>query len=143
MTTGRTTMTHERILSVVDRVDDEALKPARDAVARGADVTVLIALDGAARAQIRRHAAETRTGIAHAARTWETALSLVVRSALGASVDVTLAWHEPEGWEIMDAAASSHATSITIPAAVAGRRGYRRHMARTTVPVTLTPDRAA
>ena len=136
-------MSTERNLIVVDRVDDLTLEPAGDAVARGADVTVLIALDGPTRSRVRRHAARTRTPMAQAVRTWETALSLVVRSAVGAPVDVAIAWHEPEGWEVMDAATAANTTAITIPSGVAVRRGWRRHVARTTVPVTLTPHRAA
>lgn len=132
----------DHVVALVDTVADASTLPvARTAVRTGSRATVLVSLGRQDRHLIRELAQAEHISSDEAESRYLDAFDGRVRRELG---DDTVVHVTGSAGTDADAAAAiaGDATQFAIPSSLARRRSWRRAMARTDVPVTVTPSAA-
>lgn len=136
------TTTSDHLVAVVDSTTDASTLPvARTTVRAGGRATILVSLGKQDQQHIREYAAAEHISSGEAESRYLEAFHGEIRRELGADTAVHVTG--PAGTSA-DAVASiaRDATQFAIPSSVARHRSWRRAMARTDKPVTVTPSAA-
>lgn len=140
MTTQPTARAH--LVAVVDNVDgDTTLPVARNAVRAGARATVFVSLGRKDRENIREFATAEHISSDEAESRYLGAFDAQIHRELGADAVVHVTGEAGISASAV-AEIAGDATEVAIPSTLARRRNWRRAMARTGVPVTVTPSAA-
>jgi len=132
----------EHLLAVVEpnEADETSIDMAADLVARGGKATVLMLVNQQVRDDFRRFA-DSEDLLAHVgeAMALERLVNGYTSRIGGESTEVIVTnWTSPVR-ELLEVAAELRATSIVIPQRLAARRGLRRLVSDTTLPVLIAP----
>lgn len=140
MSTTHTTSDH--LVAVVDATTDASTLPAaRTAVRAGARATVLVSLGQQDQQNIREFAEAESISSGEAESRYLEAFDGRIRRELGPDTVVHVTG--PAGTTVQAARSlAGDATQYAIPSSLARRRSWRRALARTDVPVTVTPSAA-
>lgn len=141
MTTTETT-TPDHLLAVVDTATDASTLPvARTAVRAGGRATVVVSLGRQDGQHIREFAEAEHLSLGEAESRYLAALDGQIRRELGPDTVVHVTG--PAGTSARAIASlADDVTQLAIPSRLASQRSWRRAMARTEVPVTVTPSAA-
>ena len=142
MTAIPTTTTSDHLVAVVDTaVGASTLPVARNAVRAGGRATVLVSLGRTDQQHIRDFAEAEHISSGEAESRYLNALDGQIRRELGAGTVVHVTG--PAGTSAGALASiADDATQFAIPSSLARSRSWRRALARTHVPVTVTPSAA-
>jgi len=133
---------NDHLLAVVEpnKSGEASLDIATDHVARGGTATLLILLDKQTRDDFRQFAdAENRHVYNGEAVALDRLVNTLTARVGREHTEATVAYSSQSSRELLDVAAESHATSIVIPQQVAARRGLRKLVSETTLPVLIAP----
>ncbi len=139
------TVTHtatDHLVAVVDTVADASTLPvARTAVRAGGRATVLVSLGKQDRQHIREFAEAEHISSGEAESRYLDAFDGQIRRELGPDTVVHVTGEAGTDAPAV-ASIAGDATQFAIPSSLARSRSWRRAMARTDVPVTVTPSAA-
>jgi len=133
---------NDHLLAVVEpnKSGEASLDIATDHVARGGTATLLILLNKQTRDDFRQFAdAENRHVYNGEAVALDRLVNTLTARVGRENTEATVADSSQSSRELLDVAAESHATSIVIPQQVAARRGLRKLVSETTLPVLIAP----
>ena len=136
------TTTPEHLVAVVDTATDASTLPvARTTVRAGGRATVLVSLGKQDQQHIREFAEAEHLSSGEAESRYLEALDGQIRRELGPDTVVHVTG--PAGTSAAAVASvAGDATQYAIPSSLARQRSWRRALARTDVPVTVTPSAA-
>lgn len=140
--TTMTPTTSDHLVAVVDTaVGASTLPVARTAVRAGGRATIVVSLGRQDQQHIRDFAEAEHISSGEAESRYLNAFDGQIRRELGADTVVHVTG--PAGTSASAVASiAGDATQFAIPSSLARRRSWRRAMARTRVPVTITPSAA-
>lgn len=137
-----TTQTPDHLVAVLDTAASPSTLPiARDAVRAGGRATVLVSLGRQDQQHIREFAAAEHISSGEAEGRYLAALDGQIRRELGDDTVVHVTGPAGTSAEAVTSIAGD-ATRYAIPSRLARSRSWRRALARTDVPVTVTPSAA-
>ncbi len=138
-------MNTEHIVALVEpTVDGEStLELAKQAVDRGGRATVVVLLTRATNDDIRNFAEAEDLTIPDAREIFIERLTDGYSAQLGEGDAAVVALSSYSGRSLMKSAQSAHATTIAMPQSMSKRFGWRSPIARSAVPVVISPPRAA
>lgn len=138
----QTPLSADHLVAVVDSAARPSTLPvARSAVQAGARATVFVSLGREDETNIRDFAEAEHISSGEAETRYLDALDAEIRRELGNDTVVHVTGPAGTSADAV-AAVAGDATQYAIPSSVARRRSWRRALARTDVPVTVTPSAA-
>jgi hypothetical protein len=136
-------MTHrEHLLTIVEpsTTGEAPLELANDLVARGGKATIVVLLTDEARADFRRFADAQDLDLHHGeAVAIDRMLEVYTARVGGSDTESIVTSARSSASDLLTMAADADATSIAIPQQLAGRRGARKLISESPVPVLVTP----
>jgi hypothetical protein len=132
----------EHLLAVLEpnETGEASLEIATDHVARGGKATLLIVLNQQVREDFRRFAdAENRHVYNGEAVALDRLVNTYTSRVGGEDTEAIVTDSTNSARDLLHVAAESRATSIVIPQRLAARRGLRRLVTNSTVPVLIAP----
>lgn len=135
----------EHVVAVVDNPSgaESVLEYARDSVQRGGTATVVLLMTPTVKRAIRELARQQAISPVTAERVYLTQAREAIKNTVGGDAETIVSSRLAGVRCAFEAAAKVHATALTLPTSLAGRRGWGRAMAKAPMPVTVTPSRAA
>ena len=142
MTTTTEPSTTDHLVAVVDTAEGASTLPvARRVVRNGGRATLLVSLGEQDQQHIRDFAEAEHISAGEAESRYLRALDGELRRDLGAETVIHVTG--PAGTSVRAVASfAGDATEYAIPSSLARRRSWRRALARTDAPVTVTPSAA-
>ena len=134
---------HSVVLSRTTIDTEPTLVTARDAIARGEDVTVIVVLGDTDRQNIRDYAESEQLSLREAEATYEAATIGAVHHRIGDQAQVQVTWRKFSNADLVELADELRATSLVVPNSIAGGIGWRRSLKDSSITVTLIPETAA
>ena len=134
--------TQEHIVAVVEptRDGESTLGVAQDVVSNGGRATVVVLVSRKTMDDVRAFADSENLTVPDASEIYFERLAQTYSSMIGGSdTSAVITENAFSGRSVFDLASRIRPTSIAMPQRVANRRGWRSSVARSTVPVLITP----
>jgi hypothetical protein len=138
--------TQEHIVAVVEptRDGEATLEIAQQVVKRGGRATVVVLVTRKTMSDIRAFAESENLTVPDASEIYFERLTETYLSRIGSSdTSAVVTESASSGRVVLEIAASVRPTSIAMPQRLANRRGWRASVARSQVPVLITPPTSA
>ena len=134
--------THEHIVAVVEpaRDGESALDVAQKVVSSGGQATVVVLVSLKTMSDVRDFAEAESLTVPDATEIYFDRLAETYKSMIGSSnTSAVITENASSGRSVFEMASRIRPTSIVVPQRVANQRGWRSSVARSAVPVLITP----
>jgi len=138
--------TQEHIVAVVEptRDGEPTLEVAQNVVSRGGRATVVVLVSRKTMSDVRDFAEAENLTVPDASEIYFERLAQTYSSMIGSSdTSAVVTENASAARSVFDLASRIRPTSIVLPQRVANRRGWRSSVARSAVPILITPPSAS